>query len=50
MAMQAITLYASACGGELTPGVELCSSIAGLPWLFANFMCPFQSSDSFTTG
>ena len=34
--------------GDETPGEELCSSIAGLPGLFANFRSPCQSRDSVT--
>ena len=41
-----LSLMLSACGGDDTPGVELCSSMAGLPALLANFRSPSQSSDS----
>ena len=43
--MHAIVAYASACGGDVTPGLELCRSIAGEPVLFLKCISPSQSRD-----
>ena len=45
MAMHAMTAYASASGGEVTPGTELSSSMRGWPALLTKRNPPFQSSD-----